>query len=185
MNGVVFYMMGMVWFCKLAGVVCVMGAAGYLSVSLNQTMDRRNRELRSLYSIFLQLKSEIQYMNNTLPECFLSLSKGAKDPFREWLKALADQMDSKENAGFADIWKKELTHLDAISALTEEDLEPLKELSDKLGSVDITAQLKAIDYALLHLERNRTTLEGEMEQKKKVIVTLSLFCGFMTLIILF
>lgn len=178
-------MMGMVWVCKLAGVFCVMGAAGYLSVSLSQTIDRRNRELRSLYSIFLQLKSEIQYMSNTLPECFFTLSKGAKEPLGEWLRTLADKMEKKENAGFSDIWKVELEHLDEISALTSEDLEPLRELADKLGIADITAQLKAIDYVLLHIERNRTTLEAEKEQKKKVIVTLSLFCGFMTLIILF
>ena len=103
----------------------------------------------------------------------------------EWLKSLADKMEHKENAAFSNIWMEELDHLDAISALTGEDLEPLRELSDKLGIADITAQLKAIDYALLHIERNRSLLEAEMEQKKKVIVTLSLFCGFMTLIILF
>lgn len=174
----------MVWICKLAGTICVMGAAGYLSVSLNQTMDRRNRELRSLYCIFIQLKSEIQYMADTLPECFLTLSKGAKPPLDEWLRILAEKMEKKENAGFSDIWKEELNHLYSISALAQEDLEPLKELADKLGIVDVTAQLKAIDYALLHIERNRTVLEEEMGQKKKVIVTLSLFCGFMTLIIL-
>lgn len=162
-----------------------MGAAGYLSVSLSRTMDMRNRELRSLYSVFLQLKSEIQYMGNPLPECFMTLSNGAKEPLKEWLSALADKLENKENAGFSDIWKEELNHLDEISALQSEDLEPLRELSDKLGIADITAQLKAIDYGLLHIERNRTMLEEEMEQKKKVIVTLSLFCGFMTLIILF
>lgn len=175
----------MVWICKLAGAVCIMGAAGYLSVSLGQTIDRRNRELRSLYSIFIQLKSEIQYMANTLPECFLTISKGAKEPFKEWLSTLTEEMEEKENAVFSDIWKEELDHLYAISALAPEDLEPLKELADKLGMADVTAQLKAIDYALLHIERNRNVLEDEMEQKKKVIVTLSLFCGFMTLIILF
>lgn len=162
-----------------------MGAAGYLSVSLSQNMDRRNIELRSLYSIFLQLKSEIQYMSNTLPECFFTLAKGAKEPLKEWLNTLADKMENKENAGFSDIWKEEINHLDKISALTPDDLEPLKELADKLGIADVTAQLKAIDYVLLHIERNRTILEEEKEQKKKVIVTLSLFCGFMTLIILF
>lgn len=162
-----------------------MGAAGYLSVSLSQNMDRRNIELRSLYSIFLQLKSEIQYMSNTLPECFFTLAKGAKEPLKEWLSTLADKMENKENAGFSDIWKEEINHLDKISALTPDDLEPLKELADKLGIADVTAQMKAIDYVLLHIERNRTILEEEKEQKKKVIVTLSLFCGFMTLIILF
>ena len=97
---------------------------------------------------------------------------------------MAQRMEEKEKVSFADIWREELTHLYEESALGTEDIEPLKELSDKLGSMDITAQLKAIDYALLHIERNRSLLEEEMKQKKKVVVTLSLFCGFMTLILL-
>lgn len=174
----------MVLFCKIVGAVCIMGASGYLSVTINQSMERRNQELRKLYSIFLQLKSEIQYMANTLPECFSNLSKCAKDPFREWLLAISECMEEQDSTSFADIWQEALQHLYKISALELQDLEPLQELSDKLGTVDTISQLKAIDYALLHIERNRTALEGEISQKKKVVTTISLFCGFMTLILL-
>lgn len=161
-----------------------MGASGYLSVSINRFLELRCRELRRLYSILLQLKSEIQYMGNTLPECFRSLSRGVGEPFEEWLCLLSDRMEAKENSCFKDIWTEELAHLYEKSALEVDDLEPLRELSDKLGNVDITAQIKAIDYTLIHIERNRTVLEEEMNQKKKVAATLSLFGGFMTLILL-
>lgn len=174
----------MVLLCKIAGIVCVLGASGYLSVNLNRFLEMRRRELRRLYSILLQLKSEIQYMGNTLPECFKTLSEGANEPFEEWLFSLSDRMEAKDNSSFADIWTEELEHLYQKSALESEDLEPLRELSDKLGNVDTTSQIKAIDYALIHIERNRTVLEAEMSQKKKVVATLSLFGGFMTLILL-
>lgn len=174
----------MAFFCKIAGIICVMGASGYLSVSISRFLESRRRELRRLYSILLQLKSEIQYMGNTLPECFMSLSKGAGEPFEEWLFSLSDRMEAKENSCFTDIWTEELAHLYEKSALEADDLEPLRELADKLGNVDTTSQIKAIDYALLHIERNRTVLEDEMSQKKKVVATLSMFGGFMTLILL-
>lgn len=170
--------------CKLAGVVFVMAGTGYFAVSMNQTLERRNLELRKLYSILLQLKSEIQYMGNTLPESFQKLSHHAKEPFAGWLNKLTERMEQKEEASFQEIWKEELECLYECSAFEKEDIEPLQELSDKLGSMDVTAQLKAIDYALLHIERNRNVLEGELSQRKKVVVTLSLFCGFMTLILL-
>jgi len=162
----------------------VLGAAGYFALNLNQLLEKRNLELRKLYSILLQLKSEIQYMCNPLPECFKKLAKYEKDPFMTWLVSMAEKMEEKEKACFADIWREELAYLYEQSALAKEDIEPLRELSDKLGNMDITAQLKAIDYALIHIERNRTILEEEIKQKKKVVVTLSLFCGFMTLILL-
>ena len=170
--------------CKLAGAVFVMGGAGYFAVSMNQTLEKRNLELRKLYSILLQLKSEIQYMGNTLPESFQKLSHHAKEPFATWLNKLTARMEQKEESSFQEIWKEELGYLYECSAFEKEDIEPLRELSDKLGSMDVTAQLKAIDYALLHIERNRNVLEGELSQRKKVVVTLSLFCGFMTLILL-
>lgn len=174
----------MLWVCKLTGSVLVMGAACYFAINMNQSFENRNLELRKLYSILLQLKSEIQYMGNTLPESFQKLSRHAKEPFLAWLNRLTVKMEQKEETSFQEIWKEELEYLYQNSALEKEDVEPLQELSDKLGSMDVTAQLKAIDYALLHIERNRNLLEGELSQKKKVVITLSLFCGFMTLILL-
>ena len=174
----------MVLLCKTAGVVFIMGAAGYFAVSINQTMEKRKVELRRLYSILLQLKSEIQYMGNTLPESFQKLSLQSKEPFCSWLSHLASRLEMQEEGTFESIWKEELEYLYQQAALQKEDMEPLQELSDRLGSMDMTAQLKAIDYALLHIERNRTTMEAELGQKKKVVVTLSLFCGFMTMILL-
>lgn len=174
----------MVFFCKAAGSFFILGAVGYFAYNLNRMMEKRNLELRKLYSILLQLKSEIQYMCNTLPECFRKLAEYEQEPFGSWLFTMAQKMEEKEKVTFSGIWREELIHLYEKSALEKEDIEPLKELSDKLGSMDITAQLKAVDYALLHIERNRSVLEEEMKQKKKVVVTLSLFFGFMTLILL-
>ncbi len=174
----------MVMVCKIAGFCCVLFASGYFAYGLSRTLEQRVYELRKLYSILLQLKSEIQYMNSTLPECFLKLSTNLAEPFLSWLKFLADGMQQTQEKSFCEIWQKGLEILEQGSALCEEDIIPLKELSDKLGAMDITSQLKAIDYVLLHIERNRNILETELTQKKKVAVTLSLFCGFMTLILL-
>lgn len=171
-------------FFKIAGFFCVLTASGYFAYGLSRTLEQRCYELRKLYSILLQLKSEIQYMNATLPECFLKLSKQLPEPFLSWMTFLAEGTEELQEDSFFTIWKKGLAVLQKESALCEEDILPLEELADKLGTMDVTVQLKAIDYALIHLERNRTALEAEMEQKKKVVVTLSLFCGFMTLILL-
>lgn len=170
-------------FCKAAGMVFIMGAAYYFAFSYNQAVDLRMKQLRKLYSIFLQLKSEIEYMYNTLPECFEKLAKNEMEPFKDWFTQLVMRMEENKEVIFKDVWQGELEHLYENSALEKEDIEPLYELSDKLGNADISSQLKAIDYALLHIEGRRITLEGEISQKKKVVVTMSLFVGFMTLIL--
>lgn len=174
----------MVFVCKAAGAALVMGAAAYFAMNISRTMERRNLELRKLYSILLQLKSEIQYMYSPLPECFRKISVHTKEPFCSWLGNLSGRLEEKGASSFCEIWLEEAGYLYDNSALEMMDIEPLKELSDKLGSMDVEVQVKAIDYTLLHIERNRTILESELGQKKKVAATLSMFGGFMTLILL-
>lgn len=168
---------------RLAGASLVMSACAYFAMHMSRTLERRKLELRKLYSILLQLKSEIRYLGEPLPDCFRKMAVHAGTPFAEWLSGLADRLQLWDGAQFDRVWLAGLSELRTRSAMTQEDIEPLKELADKLGITDAEAQIKAIDYALLHIERNRTVLESEIGQKKKVIATLSMFGGFMTLML--
>lgn len=169
---------------KLLGAAFVVGAAAYYGIILSQTYDNRYWQLRHLYSIFLQMKSEMQYMNTPLPECFRILGDNAKEPVKAWLLGISDRLDNKEEVGFSIIWNEELDNLYNHSALTREDISLLQELADKLGTADGSTQGKAIDYTLLQLEHNRKDLESEMKEKKKVVTTISMFVGLVVLIIL-
>ena len=104
-------------FCKAAGIVLVLGAVGYFSMNMGKCMEERKQELRKLYSLLVQLKSEIQYMCNTLPDCFSKLAKQTKSPFCDWLMELAERMEKKEDVLFQEIWKEELQYLYEISSL--------------------------------------------------------------------
>ncbi len=168
---------------KMTGALFVLGSSGYFAYALNGKIDQRKAELRRLYSILLQLKSEIQYMGNPLPLSFEKMAEQEKYPFSEWFGQMADRLQEKEKIQFADLWEEEILHLYEISALKSEDLDPLLPLKDKLGTLDVTAQMKALDYVLLQLERNRHNLEEEIKQKKKMVMSISVFIGFMTLIL--
>lgn len=170
--------------CKLLGSLCVLGAAVYGGRSISQTYDNRYWQLRHLYSILLQIKSELEYMNTTLPECFLSLGAHSKEPIKTWLLKIGEDLENQEEASFSLIWTQNLQLLFDSSALLQEDIALLQELADKLGSQDGQSQMKAIDYTLLQIERNRVNLEKEMKEKKKVVTTIAMFVGLITLIVL-
>lgn len=174
----------MVWGCKIIGAVCVLGAAMYGGMSFSQSYDNRYRQLRHIYSILLQLKSELEYMNTPLPECFLHLGESAKEPMKAWLIQIGEDLGRQEGDSFSAIWLRSLTFLFDTSALLKEDIALLQELGDKLGVQDGQSQMKAIDYTLLQIERNRVSLEKEIKEKKKVVTTIAMFVGFITLIIL-
>lgn len=170
--------------CRLIGSVCILAAALYCGTSISQTYDNRYWQLRHLYSILLQLKSQLGYMNTTLPECFLNLGEHAKEPMKTWLLQIAKDLENQEEASFSVIWTRNLQSLFDISALLKEDIAILQELADKLGSQDGQSQMKAIDYILLQIESNRAGLEKEMKEKKKVATTIAMFVGLITVIIL-
>ena len=96
---------------KLLGAAFVVGAAAYYGIILSQTYDNRYWQLRHLYSIFLQMKSEMHYMNTPLPECFRILGDNAKEPVKAWLLGISDRLENKEEVGFSIIWSEELDNL--------------------------------------------------------------------------
>ena len=170
---------------KVAGAVCVVGSLGLYARERSEKIDMRLTHLMQIYNILLQLKSELKYMSSTLPECFGQLSKHVNEPFDKWLFNLHAEMESERTGRFADIWLDKLGELKEESSLADGDIDLLAELMDKLGSADVDASVKAIDYVLLRLEENRELLKSEMYQKKRVIVSLSLFVGLITVILLF
>ncbi|MDD5998422.1 MAG: stage III sporulation protein AB [Lachnospiraceae bacterium] len=146
---------------KMAGSILVLGSSGYFAYSLNARLDQRGTELRRLYSILLQLKSEIQYMSNPLPICFEKLGGQEQAPFSDWFFNMARRLQDKDRMMFADVWIEETEQLYEQSALKREDMEPLFALRDKLGTLDTAVQSKALDYAALQIEHNRKNLEEE------------------------
>lgn len=171
--------------CKIIGIVLVISATGYYAKETNETMELRLKELTVLYDLLLQLKSELTYMSMTLPECFHSLSHSFGNPFDEWFGNMVYEMNNERTKSFTYIWDEQLKKLPDKSALTPDDVSTMSELGDKLGNADVESSDKAIDYVLLRIEERRKHLSGELQQKKKMVVSLSLFVGLMTIILLF
>lgn len=170
---------------KVIGAVLILAASVYLAFEINQGMAKELEQLKGLYNIMLKLKSELYYLNSTLPECFLHLSESVAYPFDKWFYEMYESMSKEPEETFGDIWDRCTRSLIDNSSLMPADVEGLFELKDKLGCMDREVQEKAIDYYLMQAEEKRKQLYIEYGQKKKVIITLCVFVGVMTLIVLF
>lgn len=175
---------GLELYCKIFGAILVLISAVSFSREFNGGLDRRLTQLRMLYSLFGSMKSEIGYMGSTLPECFERLSVRSEPPFNTWLMNMAEAMENERDKCFSNIWKEQLIYLKSNSCLSGDDIRILEEIGDKLGGPDVDVAQNAIDYLLLQLEEHRSVIQGEIKDTRKVVVSLSLFLGFMTLIIL-
>ena len=176
--------MGMELVIKLMGTVLVIGASFLYAKERSDALELKMTQLRQLYGILLQLKSQLKYMNSTLFECFRSLSCHIDAPFSRWLGLLADSMENERDKSFAVIWEDMLSCLMEDSLLDNKDIALLSELKDKLGTADVGEALKAIDYVLIRIEENREVLNNELKGRQKVILSISLFAGAMVVILL-
>ena len=169
---------------KISGACLVVFAAFYYAKEVNGYTDLRLKQIIAFYNILLQLKSELMYMNYTLPECFMNMSDKVDEPFSYWFSNMAEQMNIESTKTFSEIFTDNLDYIRCHSALNEGDIVIISELKDKFNTADIEVMKKAIDYVLLRLEEQRITLGNELKDKKKVVISLSLFAGITMVILL-
>lgn len=170
--------------CKLAGAFLILWASVCFGRDMNKSLDKRYKELMMLYTFLNHLKSEIEYMGEALPECFLKLGSKYEEPIGSWLFWLADELGKEQKDSFEEIWIRGLGYLDSKSCLEKEDIDLLTDMKDKLGGIDMEAQINAVDYVLVRIEEKRTLLNNELKDKKKAVFAVSAFVGTVILIIL-
>ena len=169
---------------KIIGTAAVVMASVAFAKETNCQMKERINQLVDLYGIFNKLESELKYLNRTLPECFLDFSQNTGYPFNKWFLNMADKMNDEPNDDFSAIWSYGIKYLIDNSALTQGDIDILSGLKDKLGSYDVDVAIKSIDYVLLQFEERRQELLAKAGERQKVTVSLCLFVGLMTVILL-
>jgi len=169
--------------CKCIGSICILIGISCFAMCMNKSLDERLYQLNILYSLLIQLKNEMKYLYNLLPDCFEHLSQ-REGPFSEWFHRMAERLTKCEKEDFIKIWDSELEWLSVHSALEEEDVSLLYDLGRKLEESDITIKLQSIDYVLLHLEKNKNEYQKLLVQKKKLCTSMCAFVGALTLIIL-
>ena len=114
----------------------------------------------------------------------MNMSDKVDEPFSYWFSNMAEQMNIESTKTFSEIFTDNLDYLSCHSALNEGDIVIISELKDKFNTADIEVMKKAIDYVLLRLEEQRITLGNELKDKKKVVISLSLFAGITMVILL-
>lgn len=169
---------------KLTGAILVIMTACLFAKEANGMMKLRIVQITKLYSILSQLQSKLKYMNNTLPECFSDFYHNTEFPFDSWFNNMAERMNEERTDDFSSIWSGGLNYLYDNSALHKSDIEILSGLKDKLNSYDVDEGIKAIDFVLLQLEERRKELITKSGEKQKVVVSLCLFVGLMTVLLL-
>lgn len=168
----------------MIGLCMVIGAASAGGVLAAQSVRLGYERLRSLKRIMGQLRSEIQYARAYLGEAFRRIGASAESPYKEWLLAMAGQLEERCGRSFAKIWEEQTLECLKDSGLSGEAVERLACFGSQLGAADVRLQAEALDMYQKEIGLAMEEMRGEMRMKIRLCHCLGVMSGIFAAILL-
>lgn len=167
---------------KIAGSIAVLSACAGFGFFAASEIERRYRQLKTLYAAFLLIQGDIRYRKSSLPEAFLTASKREGD-FSVFFGGVAERLYAYE-ADFEQVFCEELKKNMGESALKKKDIALLAQLSGMCGKMDGTLQTTAFDWYLSQAEKEIDLLSAENAQKTALLKRMGILAGIFLLVLL-
>ena len=104
--------------------------------------------------------------------------------YSTWLKHIENELESKGEQRFSDIWNKACsTDLDDCR-LSRKEKEELIHLGSQIGNMDIKAQENILKLYSIRLEESRKRYEEEIREKSRICKSLGVSLGILITILL-
>lgn len=167
---------------KIAGSIAVLFACAGFGFFAASELERRERQLKSLYAAFLLIQGDIRYRKSSLPEAFFGAGKRGGE-FSVFFGGVARRLYAYE-ADFEQIFCEELQKNIAESALKKKDIALLEQLSGMCGRMDEELQITAFDWYLAQTAKEIDLLSGENAQKMALLKRMGILAGIFLLVLL-
>lgn len=151
---------------KAVGALFVIGAAGFLGLSVAHAYQNRPRELRDVQTALHLLETEIAYGATPLVEALENVGVRVSPPVGQLMNEVACELSAGYGATLKEAWEFALAGYRAESFLKEEDLAVIRSLGDVLGASDRNDQVKHLALAIERLKAQ--TVKAEEEANKNV-----------------
>lgn len=170
---------------KIIGFFLIIGATSAGGINAADRIRNQYEQLRYLQKLICLLRGEIQYARAYLGEAFRQIGCSVESPYKEWLLAMCEEMESRNGGTFAQIWEEKGREYLGDCGLPKDVFERLLGFGIQLGAVDTETQVAALD-----LWQNETALSMEemregMQTKIRLYHCLGIMSGiFITVLLL-
>lgn len=155
-------------YLKMFGCMIILISSSLLGIIYGENLKRRFVQLQEIEQAIYQLKNEIIYSHNSLPDIFHNVSRKCKEPisnvFKETARLLHDHDVEGVYEAFKTIFKKNNSKLN----LKEYDIEIVLNLARTLGQLDIEGQQSMLNLALNNIKKQLDSAEKIMEKNIKM-----------------
>ena len=169
---------------KIAGVIlCVTGCAGYGILKI-ANWNKAIMELEQWILLFQKMKSHIYYQRDRLEEICCLMNKEMYGIGGIYTARAGEEALQKRTAGFKQIWNEQMKLWENESILPTKIKEMIMHFTDYTGEQDYELQMSFLDMYISNLEKEKGTLENQIQEKKKPVMTVCLVSGLVISILL-
>lgn len=169
---------------KLAGLMGLVIAAGLAGIMKASDLTRRKELLEDFLRMVIELKGQINYFREPLPQIFARLNKSSPTKAFDLLGELEEDANM-HNGEVTEIWPVIIEASYEKEPITEEDMQTMKYLGEFIGQTDFENHLYHFSYLEEKLRTQIKDAARISDQKGPMYKKLGFFLGGMIAIILF
>jgi len=169
---------------KITGVIlCVAGCSGYGVLKI-ANWKKALLELEQWILLFRKMKSHIYYQKDRLEEICVQLNQDIYGLGGYYAAKAGESALEKRTEGFAEIWREQMEVWKIESVLPTKIKELIFHFSDYSKEADYELQMSFLDMFISSLEREKSILENQLQEKRKPVMTMSVAGGLVIAILL-
>lgn len=162
-------------------ILTATGGAGYV---YGRELKRYLERILYFRYVMSLIKGEIAYAHAPLPEIFYEVSGRVKEPYRRWLIKTANEMEQREEYGFARAWNRCADKYLKELELKNEHFILVKEPGTFLGSLEKDTLDHAMQLYLNKVDLEIEKLRDGLAAKTRVGSCLGVMSGIFLIVIL-
>ncbi len=164
----------------LMGLVTVCGLIGMMKAG---ELRRRAELLEDFQSMMIEVKGQINYFREPLPDIFIKLGENGESEAFSFLTRAGDMLKEK-NGDIAGIWSSQVMKTYEKEPLTEEDLRILRYPGEFVGQTDFDNQIYHFEYFEEKMNRQISGARDDVMKKGPMYAKTGFFAGAVIAIIL-
>ncbi len=141
-------------------------------------------QMRYLQKLIYRIRSEIFYSRAYLGEAFQQIAVSSKEPYKSWMKQLAEQTERRTGGLFSIIWEENTRKYLADAGLPKDVLDRLSALGGQFGIADIEMQVRTLDLYLEELNLSMEEQHETMNSRIRLYRCLGVMSGIFVTILL-
>lgn len=170
---------------KLAGAGLVILSCGFLGLGVSRAYFTRPEELRALDTGLKMLETEIVYAATPLPLALARIGERLSEPVAALFTTAARVLQETPGVPAAQAWEQGMAALRRESVLTPADLDILSSLGPGLGVSGREDQVKNLELARQHLNRQLTAAVEAANRQGKMWQTLGFLLGVALVLLMY